>query len=55
MTESIEQNIYVRHGATIFNVYVDETLHITRVCAGGIITMSDRQRITRLRGHGSYC
>lgn len=48
----------MRHEATIFNVGMDETLHITRVCAGSIITMAgrtDRRRITRLRDRGSCC
>lgn len=32
----------MRHRVTIFNICVDETLHITRVCAGSIITMGNR-------------
>lgn len=48
----------MQHQVTIFNFYVDKTLHITFVCAGSIVTMADRtdhRRITRLRDHGSYC
>lgn len=58
MTTSIKRNIYMQHEVTIFNVYVNKTLHITRVCTGSIVTMAgrtDRRRITRLRGHRGYC
>lgn len=39
----------MQHEVTIFNIYVDKTLHITRVCTGSIVTMAgrtDRRRIT---------